>query len=74
MSKNSKLQKIESILEQISEIYPEMNRIIIEDPENPSYIMISNEEFLETIMEYFGEEYFEETESPKNSKKKTKLQ
>ena len=56
MSKSDKLERLESLLDQINEIYPEMDRIIIEDPENPAYIMISNQEFLETIMEYFGED------------------
>lgn len=73
-----KLEKIMSLLEEISEIYPDMEKVIINDSENPDYIIMTTSAFIEEMSDAFGiSEEFEnvaiEDEYPDMPKKNKKI-
>lgn len=58
---NEKMMKLMEILEQISEEFPELDKVIINDPDNPDYIILATTEYLNQAAEMFGiSEEFEE--------------
>ena len=73
-----KLERIMSLLEEISEIYPDMEKVIINDSEAPDYIIMTTNSFLQEMSDAFGiSEDFEnvtiEDEYPDMPRKKKKI-
>lgn len=71
---NDKLMRLMELLEEIGEIYPELEKVIVNDPENPDYIVMATQPYLEEAAAMFGisEEFAEiefEEEYPDMTKK-----
>lgn len=77
-----KLEKVLELLEEISELYPNMEKVVLNDSDNPDYIIITSNEFIEEMSNAFGisEEFAQAdiedfyADIPKTDKKKRKLQ
>ena len=75
-----KLERIMEILEELSDIYPDIERVIINDSDSPDYIILTTDVFLKEMSDAFGvsEEFSDSMEEiyssiPKKEKKR-KLQ
>jgi hypothetical protein len=49
-----KLQKVLELLENITDIYPEMEKIIMNDSDSPDYIILTTSEFLDEMSSALG--------------------
>jgi hypothetical protein len=54
MKKKTKKEKILDIVEQLSEIYPHLDRVLITDMENPKSIIITSSEVVDEVAEEVG--------------------
>lgn len=50
----SKLEKVIELLEEIADIYPQMEKVVLNDPEDPDYIIITSTEFIQEMSNAFG--------------------
>lgn len=49
-----KMDKLLQILEEISELYPEIDKIVINDPINPDYIIIASTDYINEMAKSMG--------------------
>lgn len=76
MTSEKKVDRLLELLEEIDELYPGLDKMIINDPINPDYIIMASTEYLNEMADAFGiSEEFEDLASeypdlPTNSKKK----
>lgn len=74
-----KLERVLELLEELTEIYPEMDKVLMNDSDEPDYIIITTEPFLKEMANSFGisdeiqKDLGEFYSSPKSTKNK-KLQ
>lgn len=54
MKKKTKKERVIEIVEQLSEIYPELDRVIITDLDNPKSIIITSSEVVDEVAEEVG--------------------
>jgi hypothetical protein len=76
---SDKLDKVLKLLEEVADIFPEMDKVIFNDPINPDYIIIATEEFINNMSEGLDlddiEDIADEYPSiPAKKKKKTTIQ
>lgn len=80
MDDDMKMQRMMELLTELNELFPEMDKMIINDPVEPDYIIMTTTEYINTMAEAFGlEDDLEEIASeypdiPKKDDKKSKLQ
>lgn len=74
--KDSNLEKILELLKEVSEIYPEIDKVVMDDELEPNYIILATTDFVNNMAEVFGEiaEFEEMGESHSEVDKKRKLQ
>jgi hypothetical protein len=74
--KDDNLEKILELLKEVSEIYPEIDKVVMDDELNPNYIILATTEFVNNMADIFGEiAEFEEMDVEDDSlSKKRKLQ
>lgn len=74
--KGNNLEKILELLREISEIYPEIDKVVMDDELEPNYIILATTDFVNNMAEVFGEiAEFEEMDVEDDSlSKKRKLQ
>jgi hypothetical protein len=76
-----KLEKVLNLLEELSDIYPNLEKVILNDTEDPDYLIITSTDFINEMADSFGisDEFAEADiddiyqDIPK-SKKKRKIQ
>lgn len=54
MTADEKFERMMEILTELSELFPEMDKMIVNDPENPDYIILATTEYLNEMAEAFG--------------------
>lgn len=82
MNEDDKMARMLELLEELSELYPGMDKMIINDPVDPDYIILATTEYLNEMADAFGisddfEEYAdfaEEYPDLPNKNKKVKMQ
>ena len=72
--KDSNLQKILELLKEISEIYPEIDKVVMDDELEPNYIILATTEFVNNMAEVFGEVAEFEEIGESNTDKKRNIQ
>lgn len=74
--KDNNLEKILELLREISEIYPEIDKVVMDDELEPNYIILATTDFVNNMAEVFGEiaEFEEMGENHSEVDKKRKLQ
>jgi hypothetical protein len=72
--KDSNLQKILELLKEVSEIYPEIDKVVMDDELEPNYIILATTEFVNNMAEVFGEVAEFEEIGESNTDKKRNLQ
>ena len=78
----NKAEQLLEVLSQIGEIYPELEKITVDNVDNPNYIIISTTSYLNQIAKEYGlsdlitevdiDDHYNDL--PSYNKKKTKLQ
>lgn len=72
-----KMDKLLELLEEINELYPEVDKIVINDPINPDYIILASTEYVNEMAKSMGlegiedmaDEYDSVSSKPKDKKK-----
>ena len=54
MTDDDKIQRMLEILEELSELFPSMDKMIINDPLEPDYIILATTEYLNEMADAFG--------------------
>lgn len=49
-----KIDQLMKILDQIGEIYPELDKVVVDNVDSPSYFIIASTEYLESMSELLG--------------------
>ena len=49
-----KLEKVLNLLEELSDIYPNLEKVILNDTEDPDYLIITSSEFINEMADSFG--------------------
>ena len=57
---SDKIDRLLEILAEINEIYPDIDKIMVSDPDEPDYIIISSTEWLNNMTDSLGIEGLEE--------------
>jgi len=61
MTDDEKTERLLEILSELNELYPDMDKMIVNDPVEPDYIILATTEYLNEMAEAFGiSEEFEE--------------
>lgn len=61
MTDEDKMDRLLEILSELNELYPDMDKMIVNDPVKPDYIILATTEYLNEMAEAFGiSEEFEE--------------
>ena len=69
------MDKLLELLEQINELYTEVDKIVINDPLHPDYIILASTEYVNAMAESMGlEGITEEYDTVKPTKEKKKIQ
>ncbi len=51
---NPKMDRLLELLEEISDLYPELSKIVMNDPFDPDYIILTTETYIEEMAESMG--------------------
>ena len=51
---SDKLEKVLELLEELSDIYPNLEKVILNDTEDPDYLIITSSEFINEMANSFG--------------------
>lgn len=51
---SEKLEKVLDLLEELSDIYPNLEKVILNDAEDPDYLIITSSEFINEMANSFG--------------------
>ena len=51
---SEKLEKVLDLLEELSDIYPNLEKVILNDTEDPDYLIITSSEFINEMANSFG--------------------
>ena len=51
---SEKLEKVLDLLEELSDIYPNLEKVILNDTDDPDYLIITSSEFIEEMANSFG--------------------
>lgn len=51
---SEKLEKVLDLLEELSDIYPNLEKVILNDTEDPDYLIITSNEFINEMANSFG--------------------
>jgi hypothetical protein len=68
MNDEEKIARALELLEELSELYPDIDKMIMDDTENPNYIILSTTEFLNRMAESFDGDFEEVAASYPNIK------
>lgn len=51
---DTKLERLLELLEECSGLFPDLDKLVINDPDNPEYIIITSTEYLEQMERELG--------------------
>lgn len=51
---SEKLEKVLDLLEELSDIYPNLEKVILNDTDDPDYLIITSSEFINQMADSFG--------------------
>lgn len=54
MTDEDKMDRLLEILSELNELYPDMDKMIVNDPVEPDYIILATTEYLNEMAEAFG--------------------
>jgi|13_taG_2_1085334.scaffolds.fasta_scaffold01429_4 hypothetical protein len=79
MSEDIRMERLLELLEELNELFPGMDKMIINDSSDPDYIILATTEYLNTMADAFGisDEFEEVADFPEeypDLPKKKKLQ